>query len=357
MAVTWKRLAYYEEVTGRKPYHGIETIGSVSFNASSHIVTIATGVTYWVNGVQKSVVGSVTSDIDSYESLTTNTLYYFYFDDTTGTLKCSDSFWNLHTMVPACTVFWNGSAGAINKEWHNYTRDIDWHINAHLTIGTRYHTGLSLTCPNTVQDSVLTIETGDIYDEDLLQTTGQCSNCRGWYKTSANVYTFANYSLPYLSDTSGAPQYLRTTDYTLQYASTSKYICCWVYASTDIDRPIYIIPTHATAEHNTITLARAEAPPNLSGLNLNPEMKLIYKFIYKGDGEFQEYVDYRNSSSLPAGGNVSTSAGAVSFVPYGNISSTTVQGAIQELDDEKKSYTKLPFFDSSGTAKNITLTI
>jgi hypothetical protein len=64
-------------------------------------------------------------------------------------------------------------------------------------------------------------------------------------------------------------------------------------------------------------------------------MKLIYRFIYNGAGQFQESADYRQVSSLPSGGTASTTAGAVSFVPSGNIAATTVQTAIEELDTEK----------------------
>jgi hypothetical protein len=73
------------------------------------------------------------------------------------------------------------------------------------------------------------------------------------------------------------------------------------------------------------------------GLGLSPEIVLLYRFIYRGNGDFQEYSDYRLSSSLPGGGSTSTTASAVTFVPYGNIASTNVQAALQELDDEKLS--------------------
>ena len=64
-------------------------------------------------------------------------------------------------------------------------------------------------------------------------------------------------------------------------------------------------------------------------------MKLIYKFIYRGDGEFQESVDFRSSSPVPGGGVSTMAAVSVSFVPAGNIAASNVQIAIEELDAEK----------------------
>lgn len=322
-------------VNAVKLFHGIEQYGALSFDNSGHILTMASGTnTYWFQGTKYTTASAITCDIDDYETLAANTLYYFYFDDATGTLKCADSLWNLKTMVPVATVYWNGSAGAVQLEAHNHTRDLDWHINAHLTIGARYNTGLSLTAPTTAADATLQIETGSIYDEDLLSTIAQSTTMRGWYQASAGVYTWADYSLPYLG-TSGDPYWLDTDDYTLKSVDDNKYVNYWVYATSDISRPIYIIPTQAADPHSTLASARAATPPALSGLSLNPEWKLIYKFIYKGDGQFQESVDYRTASGLPSGGTALVAAAGVTFVPYGNIASSNVQAALSELDDEK----------------------
>lgn len=318
------------------PYHGIQACGALSFDNSTHILTMASGAnTYWISGTRYTTASAISCDLDSYVTLTANTAYWLYFDDTSGTLKATAGAINLKTVAPVATVFWNGSAGAVQFEKHNHTRDIDWHIWAHDTIGCRYESGLSQTNPTTTNDALLQIETGTIHDEDQDYTTGQCTTMRGWYKASANVYTFSDYSLPYLG-TSGQPQYLDTDTYTLTNVSAANFACYWVYATLDKDRPIYVVPTTAATDHTTIALARAEVAPTLSGLNLNAEWKLIYRWIYKGDGNYQEVVDYRSSSPVPGGGTASTTAGSVSFTPYGNVASATVQAAIQELDDEKQ---------------------
>jgi hypothetical protein len=323
-----------DAINGKQDFHGVESIGTVTFNNTSHILTLST-IKYWYFGV--SFTGTaVTCDIDSFETLTNNTLYYFFFDASAGTLKCNKSGLNLKTQVPIAIVMWNGSSGAVMAEWHSHTRDIDWHINAHLTIGARYYSGLSLTTPTTSVDNALSISGGSIYDEDLLITiSNPQTSMRGWYKVSSSVYTFSDYALPYVG-TSGKPQYLDTDTYTLTNVGSSDFVCMWVYASNDITVPLYVIPTHAGLAHNTVAIARTEGIPSLAGLNISPEMKLLYKFIYKGDGQFQEMVDYRMSSSLPAGGTPATSASSVTFSPTGSISASDVQAALTELDTEKQ---------------------
>ena len=332
---------YYTEtesntfLSGKQNYHGVQSIGAVTFNDTTHILSLAS-ITYWYSGVQFTTASAVTCDIDSYATLTANTLYYFYFDASAGTLKCQTTAFNLYTQVPVAIVAWNGTAGAIMGEWHSHTREVGWHVNAHVTIGSRYGSGLALTNPTTANDALLSITGGVIYDEDLaVNIANPQTTMRGWRKVSASVYTFADYSLPYIG-TSGQPQYLDTDTYTLTNVAASDFVCMWVYASNDITRPIYIIPTHASTAYNILSLARGESPPSLSGLNISPEMKLLYKFIYKGDGQFQESVDFRQTSSLPAGGTASTSASSVSFTPTGNIASVDVQNALAEIDAEKQ---------------------
>lgn len=330
-------------VAALQVYHGVQSIGTVSFNSTNKTINITDATTYWYKGVKK-VTGVLSCDLDlsadrdhADATLTPNTLYFIYFKDATGKLYWSPVFWDLKEQVPVATVFWNGTAGAIHKEWHNHTRDLDWHINAHLTIGAKYYSGLALTKPTTSFDANLDLTTGYIYDEDLLFTITNPTTARSWYQASAGVYTFADISLPYLG-TSGDCSYLDTDTYALTSVTASKYVCYWVYGSGDIDRPIYIIPTHAASPYNTLALARVESVPVLSGMGLNPEIKLLYRFIYRGDGEFQEATDYRLASSLPIGATPTPAASSVTVVPTGNIAATNVQTALEELDLERNKF-------------------
>jgi hypothetical protein len=327
-------------ISGKKPFHGIESYAPLSWSDGDKRLSI-TAIAYWYQGVRFSTAETITCDLDltadrdnSANTITANTLYFFYFKDATGKLYWSDSPWNFRNNVFVATVFWNGTSGACQLECHGHQRDIDWHLWAHDTIGTRFESGAQLTYPTTASDGLLQVETGFFHDEDIDYEIGQCTTMRGWRKTASNQYTFANYSLPYVG-TAGQPQWLDTDDYTLKNVAASDFVRMWVYASLDISTPIYIIPTHRSTAYNTIIEARNEAAPVTIGTNINSEYKLIYCFIYKGDGQLQEIIDYRSTSPVPGGGTPSLAASQVTFAVAGDISSTNVQAAIEELDTEK----------------------
>jgi hypothetical protein len=321
--------------------HGIQTAGTPSWNNDTKVLTVTGPVTYWYKGKRVHSSGNVTCNLLTYypDGLVTNNLYYIAFEDDTGALKASQSM-NLKTKCPCVILFWNGSEAATSYEMHNHTRNLDWHINAHRTIGTRYDNGLALTAPTAGSPATLNIADGVIRDEDIPHTltNAKMTNLsRIFRRVSADGFTFANSTLPY-SGTSGAPTYVNTTTYTLETFAGNRFICYWIYATGDIDRPIFIYPTHATAPYSTVTLARAEQVPAFTGIvtnSLNPEMKLIYRWIYSGAGVFQEFSDYRTSSTLPGGGTPPSTASNVSFSPTETILSTNVQSAIVELDTKK----------------------
>jgi len=334
-AGTAKELQNTDTLYSARVYHGIESFGGLSFDNSGHILTVASGSnTYWYKGLKYYTASAITCDFDSYVTLEANTLYYIYFDDASGTLKAGTDSWNLRERIPVATVYWNGTIGAIVSELHGHDRGIGWHINAHLTIGCRYYNGLELVKPTTSLDSSLEISPGTLFDEDYqIDITPSKTNCRIWYLVSSGKYTFVNSDLPY-AGSSGAPSYLNTSTYALTTVNSSKFVCMWVFGSPDSERPIYIFPSAGTSEHNTIALARAETPPILAGLGLNPELKLLYRLIYQGNGEFQESADYRKASSLPSGTLSSIAAGSVSLIPYLDIIGTNVQSGIEQLVDK-----------------------
>lgn len=336
---------------GSKVHHGIENIGTLSFNNASKILTIASGSNiYWYKGEKYSTPDAITCNLTSADdrdhanaALVNDTLYYIYFKDNTGKLYWSPNPFDLKENCTVATIFWNGSIGAVGYEAHNHTRNIDWHINAHLTIGARYFNGLQLVQP--VIGGVgggLNISGGTIFDEDIRFNISTQTVCRIMYKTSdGSKYTFKNTNLPY-SNVLGQPQaqYFNTIANEFQTVANNNFVCSWVYATLDTERPIYIVPTHRpTSAHGNISSARDESQPFLGDFGITPELKLLYKLIFKGDGVLQEYVDYRKSTSLPHGFVAATSAASVSFVNDGtNLTSANVQGAIEELDGSTLSY-------------------
>lgn len=326
-------LVTHEQV-GADSYHGIVNAGTLSFDDTTHILTIAAGVTYWFHGTQRITAGATTCDLDTYVTLTANTPYYVYFDDASGTLKASGTPWSLQTAVPVAIVYWNGTAGAVAKETHSYTRDLDWHGWAHTTIGARISAAdFEMTAPSGASPATIAVAGGTVHDEDLLSTYSAQTNCRVFYQVDSTHYTYVDSSSIY-------PTTVKFVDsantYTLTDVGTAEYINVWIYASTDISRPIYAFTeTKATAAYNTITLARAATPPSLVGFGLTSEMKLLYRVIMRGNETFSEATDYRSSASLPAGGTTASSASAVTVAPAGTIAATNVQAALEELDTEK----------------------
>jgi len=57
--------------------------GAVSFDNSSHVLSIAT-ITYWYKGSKFVSAIPITGDIDTLSTLANNTVYFFYFDAAAG---------------------------------------------------------------------------------------------------------------------------------------------------------------------------------------------------------------------------------------------------------------------------------
>jgi hypothetical protein len=260
------------------------------------------------------------------------------------------------------TLYWNGTAGALQEERHTAYRNLAMHDWAHDTIGSRIMNdgSFSQTQPTIANPAKLELTGGYLFDEDLITdiTTAKAKLARHWYQTAAAAWTFADgvdnagFDFPFLwnSDTSRLRFPNSASSYALADVNSNGYIALFVYASNDVARPIYIVtPALATA---STTLANARLIP-VPAVPL-PELKLLWKWIFKGDGAYAEGVDYRTSSSLPGGGFTAPPALTVSFSPAGNIAALNVQEAIEELDAEKPQLVTAPAAaDSTGTAGQI----
>lgn len=342
-------------LSSKKVYHGIESHGALSITGDVLTIAAATNK-YWYKGTSYTTSSAITCNLDSDTvkdtgsgtKKTSGSLYWIYFKDATGTLYFSTVAPNLKEACPVATAFYNGSIWAPCDETHNHERDLDWHINAHLTIGVRYFSGLAITKPTTSFDDNLDLTTGYIYDEDNIITITNPTTCRIWYPAGA-VYTFVNSSLPYAGDVDD-PKYADGTG--LTSVANNDYVAYWVYGSPDVERPIYIFPGSVTGLLATV---RAQTPPALLGISgLTPELRLLHKFIYKGDGEFIESVDYRTSSSLPSGTIAAPPASSVTAVPFETIESTNVQGQLEEIFNELSKWTTVTFTRASDSTFTVT---
>lgn len=253
--------------------------------------------------------------------------HYIYFD-ATATLQNSTTAWVIKDgLAPVSIVWWNGSAARLTDERHSAARNVEAHQYLHKTRGTAWEEGLNCTYPNAANDGILQIEAGIIWDEDIEFAISQQRRCVLWYQTAAGVWTWVNgtdnggYDRPYLWNAGTSRLQYPDTDlaYALTDAGPSNYLVVWAYASTDATpgdaRPIYIVVPAISAPYNTIAQARAQTEPDVKTA-LSPELKLIYKWIYNGSGDFQEGQDFRTVSTLPGG--------ITTTIPHNN--TTGIQG-------------------------------
>ena len=341
---------------GQQIRHGFDgrTGSSLAWDPVSYeFVLLGTDQDIWLNGVRYNLTSeALTVPIGDAGPPAVppadGTWYITVQDDGWGALElvAGQAVWAIDdvTSTPVATAFWNGTDFAIQDERHGAERNLGLHAYLHRTVGARIQNDGSFaqTRPTTANDGHLELTAGTLWDEDIANavSTAQGKLVRNWYETASGVWTWADgtansgYDRPYIwnGDTS-LLQYPNTgSAYALTDCAANRYIPVWVYASNDIDRPIYIVTPALAVTYTTVANARAATAPVLP---FAPELKLLYRWIYRGDGEYQEAADYRTASSLPSGGVSSPVAGAVSFSPSGDIAATNVQAAIEELDTEK----------------------
>jgi len=341
-------------LNGKKIFHGIVSRATNPLPANLTTTTFTLGATanplsYYYQGALVNVTTDRTTILSGAAGF-----YFIYFDQATGNLLNSTVFPGVSftSNVFLATVMWNGvNYGLVNDERHGYSRDTNWHVWAHTTIGVRYRSGLTLT-HNGGTGTLATFATtaGEIADEDIQFTISALTAGRLFYQTGASAYNFLNATstVPGYLGINARPNYVNGSTFALteMASAPNRYINVFVYATTDNHTPIYFLTETVSATiaadngYSSLANARAVPFPNTSSCGLSPEVKPIYRLIWRADGVLQALDttqdDYRTVTSLPQGaGTASTTASAVSFNPSGNISSTTVQTAIEELDAEK----------------------
>lgn len=334
-----------QQTLGVQMFHGIwkdeDALGGhlletdLSWSDANVKLTITSKYSYYWRGERIDVAANNTCDLDDFKSGETveTGLWYIYHNGDDGVLYADQVGWTIgFDYVQVATVFWNGSAGAVSYEGHVATRDKLWHRTHHLTVGSMYQTGFDLTSPAVGANfSAIQLSSGTIWDEDIAKTTsGNSTNCRLWYQTGASTYTFENSNRAHLWS-GAAVQYINSAAYAKTAISGAQRAVTWIYASTDIDRCLYVIcDPAASAPYASLPAARAATPPNLVGFGMSNELKLLYRCIWSAT-DLVEIQDYRRSSALPAGGTSPVAASAVVYVPTGQTSATNVQAAIDEL--------------------------
>ena len=318
--------------------HASYTDATLAWNDATRTFTISGTYSFYINNIKFTKSSPLSVTIPNVVGL-----YFIYFDST-GTLVQSTTPWEIGTALaaPTATIYWTGTLGEMGDERHGAYRNRILHSYLHATRGAAYDSGLSGTFTN----NSLSITQGYIWDEDIRHSIPLSTSTRVWYYNASNqMQFFNNQSAPYYA-VGGVLRYNNAG--TLTAVGNNNYITNWVYATNDPTAPISTVIS--AAQYGTIANARAASQPTFPNLTVR-EWKLLYEVIYRnvgGNATFVESSDYRSASQVPSIGTSTLPATSVTYVPTGDISSTTVQGAISELDSEAVKYDDLITFIDQG---------
>ena len=338
-----------------KKYNGIDrSLTYDCFPAAKEITTnsftLEAGtelVTYYYRGTKVIVNTDKTATLDDGAGGSTAGVYYVYFNGSTGNILATKAFPGIDcdSNPLIAMIKWNGiDYGAILDERHAFDRDCEWHKWSHETVGARYKSGLNLTITGTDHTATFVVSTGIIYDEDIKFIIPETTTMRILARTGATSYEIitTDSTIPFSFGVNNRPNYVRLDTYALTEVASAnnRFINFFVYGTNDIKTGIYgFVEEFATTTtgHATIAGARAIGFPNLTGFNLTPELRPLYRIIIECNTEIQPLTasdDYRTVTSLPQGaGTVSLSAANTSFNPYLDITGTNVQTAVEQVYD------------------------
>ncbi len=316
---------------------------TIAFDGATRTLTIAPATTsydLYVRGerFRKAVADTVTI-------ADTTGAHYVYFDST-GTLVSSVSAWAFtDPKAFVAIVYWRagGVAGILMDERHGIAMDWATHEYLHDSVSMRYGSGLagSFAASNT-----FSMTAGVVHDEDIEHDIDAATNCRILYRDGAGQWTYNTGGAAFYLETGGVIQY-DDGDGTTADVQNTRYVAYWIYATNDVDYPIWSIPGQRT--DTTLANARANNLPSslvVTGLP-SPEMKLLYRVIVRRNGaaeNIEEATDYRNISSLPVGSYVATQHASLSGLEGPHIPVGGIIFANMALADIAS------FFDTSGTA-------
>jgi hypothetical protein len=326
---------------------------TVSYDPSTRVCTLTriSDWHYWAGGVIYEVTGNVVFTAHS----NTNGDKFFYFD-ASGNAVTSDSPWNLLTDAPILSLDFttdrgDGQPDAIVLNEVHGMMDVFTHRNLHFTRGTQLVSGGALSGYTlnsaVVADVQYSVAAARIADEDIVLDSDVVADGGpyiGVYGVSGVLKLSRSLTLPYFVSGGNNIQYNNPATGLVE-ASSNGFVNYFVAFTTELNsaRRCFLIPGQAL--HSTLALAQAEKPSSLSLAYLTTQELIIrHQVILQRNNGYstttgrasiaQVITLIDNTTSLA--GAASTSAGAVTFTPAGDVSSTNVQSAIEELDTEKQ---------------------
>lgn len=161
-----------------------------------NLVPVSSTFSYYFGGKLVTITGTKSVTLtDAGGGTHLNGIWYIYINDNTGTLRVSQTAWDIETTVPVAIVIWcqsnaSGARSLIGDERHTCKMPARVHRNLHLTRGTQKISGGAITgyTVNTSTDAAITygIDAAVIADEDLFLSLAALTDGNG---TGAN-YTY-----------------------------------------------------------------------------------------------------------------------------------------------------------------------
>jgi hypothetical protein len=366
-------------MNSRQRKHGFEVgadgarLATIAYNSATRVLTItptATSFTFYIDGVKFTKTGVQTATAHAADS----GRYFYYYDDE-GNIQISTTPWSIvdRTVTPAAFVFYNHSIakGIPMVELHGADRWLEGHKNLHFTQGTRRLSGFGLSgfSLNTDTDDAVKfgVATGQIADEDLVTVVSALADGGPYtvfYRTGANGdWTWdSTPTYPFLAGAT-YPQYNQNTGVTWQMTELSgvgsgTWCNYFLFAVPSVDAATQLLLVPGQTQHASLSAAQAEGVSGIAwGTMPFEEIAPLYKITLHARSTYTNTynVEIVGVTEILAGGaSVITSsspsvhnalssrdaddthpAASITNTPYGGLTATTVQGAINELDDNK----------------------
>lgn len=321
-----------------------QTDSTISFNPVGRLFTIApTGASwsYWTGPG-----GKVTKTIsESISIANTPGVHYIYYVG--NVISESTTFPGFNTVLVAA-INWSPGAGAaiaFADERHGVVMDYMTHGYLHMTVGTRFQSGLTaqqLTTgtggANTDAQAALT--GGTIWDEDLVVTITRAAvpaapyqqelglfpatpglfplyervgaGTTNWTKNAATTFPVRSFNgvagqrIGYNLDTAGV--------WSCADPGQSNYVAVWIVGTTGFTDPVIAIM--GQRGDSTINAARTNNTWEAMALGnlVLPEMKLLFRLIYRTSTAYgntikayiADVTDFRNVAPIAPGSYVAT---------------------------------------------------
>lgn len=283
--------------------HGVvsRSASTISFNDGTRTFTIAPVSGSWTF-YNKGTLYTVSSTLNL-TIANTSGARFISINPATLTLVEGGAVPDFVNDVIVAYIYWNATSAKciiLGDERHGSNRDITWHSNQHLNVGTVWRSGGGLGYTLNSQTTV-TLDVGTplaIADEDLLHTITHSATPSADYQqiltTAASLEVLHLSGTSYTSTTASTTPWVSGTN-RLRYnqitggsgslveaATNGSYITYWLLATNDTRSPVKLVM--GRAEHASLDNAYAEDFTEY-GLSF-AEQVFMYQIVLQTDAAF-----------------------------------------------------------------------